>query len=76
MIIEETFYAVECDVCKAQAENYDGYAFWADVNTTEENAIGSEWHKEGDYHYCPDCHSFNDEDELVIKQLPTQAGGV
>ena len=22
-----------------------------------------EWHKEGDCHYCPNCHSFNDEDD-------------
>jgi hypothetical protein len=76
MIIEETFYAIECDVCKAQAENYDGHCFWADRSQTEENAMECEWHKEGDYHYCPDCHSFNNEDELVIKVLPIQAGGV
>ena len=76
MIIEETFYAIECDVCKTQAENGDGHWFWADENTTKENAMECEWHTEDDKHYCPDCHSFNDEDELVIKVLPTQAGGV
>ena len=74
MIVEETFYAVECDVCKTQAENYDGIAFWADKMTTIESAINdAQWHEEDDKHYCPDCHSFNDEDELVIKVLPTQA---
>ena len=73
MIIEETFYAIECDVCKAQAENYDGHAFRADRNTAEGNAKDREWHKEGDCHYCQDCHSFDDEDNLVIKGLPTSS---
>lgn len=68
MIIEETFFAIECDVCKEQAENYEGHSFWADKNTTEDNANDSGWHIDGDKHYCPECHSFDDDDNLIIKQ--------
>jgi len=74
MLIEETFYAIECDVCKAQAENEEGHTFWADETTSKENAKESEWHEEEDKHYCPKCHSFDDEDNLV-KVLPTLAEG-
>ncbi len=72
MIIKEIFYAVECDVCEAYAESHDGPVFWSTQDTTEENAMECEWHKEGDCHYCPDCHSFNDKDELIINFPPSQ----
>lgn len=67
MIIEATFYAVQCDNCKSISEGYDGMAYWSESSYSEENAMEGEWHKEEDKHYCPDCFSFNDEDELVIK---------
>lgn len=67
MIITEKFYAVECDVCGKQSENYDGICFWADKETSEEQAMDNELHEEGNKHYCPNCHSFDDNDELIIK---------
>jgi hypothetical protein len=67
MIIEEIYYAVQCDNCKKKCGNDDGdYEFWNEESYSEDCAIEAGWHKEGYEHYCPDCHSFNDEDELVI----------
>lgn len=69
MIIKEYFYAIECDNCKEIAQGYEDVDFWtSDESGTEENATESEWHKEDDKHYCPDCHSFDDEDNLVINR--------
>lgn len=75
MIIKETFYAVECDVCKETSENYDGIAFWADEETTETNASENSWHKgdtdnnegEDGKHYCPNCFMFDDNDVFILK---------
>lgn len=67
MINEETFYSIECDGCKAEAENGEGHCYWADLSMTKENARESDWHTtDDDKHYCPNCHSFDDNDELVL----------
>lgn len=68
MIIEETFYAVKCDVCGRTAENEDEHSFWGQKSDAQDNAKEWEWHEEGDYHYCPECHDFDDDDNLIVKE--------
>ena len=68
MIVEKIFYAVECDACKSKSDNSYGHFFWADRSETEDIARKNCWHEKGDCHYCPSCHSFNDDDELIIKK--------
>ncbi len=73
MIIQEMFYAVECDICKKQNENYDGVSFWADEITTIDNAVNdSGWHEEDGKHYCTNCHSFDEHDNLVILEIKSE----
>ena len=66
MIIERTFYAIQCDSCKIKAKNYEGHAFWQDKSISREFAIASEWHEERDKHYCPECYSFDEEPEAPM----------
>jgi hypothetical protein len=66
MIIKETFYGVECDACGKLFEGYE-YSFWSDENYALENATDSEWIKDDKKHYCPDCYSYDDNDNLIIK---------
>jgi hypothetical protein len=68
MIIQETFYAVQCDNCKTIAEGFDDIAYWSDMSISIENAEDGDWFVEEDKAYCPDCYSFNDNDELIINE--------
>ena len=67
--IEEKFIGVQCDNCREFAENSDGGAFFSDEETARDNAVnGEEWHEEAGKHYCKNCYSFNDNDELIIDE--------
>jgi len=67
MIIERTFYAIQCDSCKIKAKNYEDRVFWQDKSRSREEAIESEWHEEKDKHYCPECYSFDEETTINMK---------
>lgn len=71
MITEIQMFGIDCDNCGESYDGgYSGFAYWADASTTIECASDNGWHQEGEKHYCPNCHSFNDEDELIIKPKP------
>ena len=64
MLIEITLYSAECDRC--------GKTFHALFNS--ENDLNIElnkynWHDTGDYHFCPDCYTINENDELIVKPI-------
>ena len=73
MIIEQTFYAVQCDNCKVIAEDDDDTAFWSDRGYCIDNAEESDWYIDGEKHYCPDCYSFDDDDNLVVMSSQAKA---
>jgi hypothetical protein len=67
MIVKEYFYAVKCSNCGDMSE-LDDATFWSDESSAVEIAEDSDWCVTDDgKHYCPDCYSFDDEDNLVIK---------
>lgn len=66
MIKEVKMYTVICDNCGKDVNADAEYSAWSDTQFTEDMALEAGWHKEDDKHYCPDCFSFDDEDELVI----------
>lgn len=74
MIIEMTMYGCKCDNCGKQWEDEDmGFvAFTDDSGIKSYLDEDGEWHTEDDKHYCPECWSYDDEDNLVIKQLTTK----
>ena len=56
MIEKVEMYTVVCDNCGEDAgcDNEDG-SCWNDKAVAEEIALGSEWIKEDEKHYCPNC---------------------
>jgi len=66
----EMYYA-ECDICGTSYEHGD-YSCLSDKSSVREDAQDGGWHFE-DYEkgkcYCDNCHSFNDNDELVLKEI-------
>lgn len=61
MIIEIKKYTLACDKCKVE--------YWDDVlslDFLEEVAIEQGWVKYQKEHYCPDCHTYNENLDLSI----------
>lgn len=70
--IEEKLVTIQCDNCKDTYQDEDtGYGFWVDPGDAWEAANNDGWDSNFDrdnpIHYCPKCHDYNDDDELIIK---------
>lgn len=68
MIKEVTMYTVVCDNCKKDCNEGQEYSCWSDKSYTEDSAMEADWLKEDDKHYCTDCFSYDDDDNLVIDE--------
>jgi hypothetical protein len=71
MIQETTCYKAYCDGCNERLcdEGREGFTLFGDMSQLEMAIDSEEWHRDYDSGkcYCPDCHSINDNDELVLK---------
>lgn len=68
MIIEVEMYSIQCDSCKRVGVEDSDYAGWNDKTTVWEEADNSEWIKIDDKHYCPNCYTIDDDDNITIKE--------
>jgi len=68
MITEVKMFTVVCDNCGVDSNKGSEYSCWDDKGYAEDSAMESGWHKEGDKHYCTNCFSYDDDDNLVIKK--------
>lgn len=70
MIVEIEMYGCKCDNCN-QYWSGDHIAYSDEFSMKEVIGDDDSWHteKDEDKHYCPDCHSFDNEGNLVIKQI-------
>lgn len=68
---EEEFTGASCDVCKEGYEAaHTGYTFFMDESNLYEEMTDDGWHVTDDNkHYCPNCHSIDDDDNLTIKEV-------
>jgi len=58
---------LRCDGCGEEYMNdHSGFSWFSDAWMVREDADNGGWHNEGDKDYCPSCHHFDDEDNLVI----------
>lgn len=67
MIIEKTFYSLKCDGCGKELEDeVEEYAWMYDERVAEEVAVEGDWMSIREKHFCPDCHHYDDDDNLVL----------
>lgn len=71
MIQKVEMYTVVCDNCGDDIGASQEYSCWNDESAAYENAMNSDWHQEGDKHYCTGCFSFDDNDKLILIKKPT-----
>jgi hypothetical protein len=67
-IIKVQMYTIKCDSCSKNVADESEYAGWTDDGVAEDEACDSGWIKQGKKHYCKDCHYYDDNSDLVIKQ--------
>ena len=69
MIKEVTMYTVICDnCCKDVCEN-EQYSAWNCKDFVESIAKDCDWYCEHGDHYCRDCYEYDDDGNLIVKQL-------
>lgn len=61
-------FTVICDNCGEDIGVNQEYSCFGDDSCAEENAMESDWIKQNGNHYCTECYSYNDDDELVIDE--------
>lgn len=60
---------IVCDCCGEMYGDDDGFAFYLgdeDGSQVWNDADNAEWLEFGDRHYCPDCYSFDENDENIV----------
>jgi hypothetical protein len=66
-IIEVKMYTVQCNNCKTTSGVDSEFSCRNDDSYAEDEAMESDWERvDGEHHYCPDCFSYDDEDNLVL----------
>lgn len=75
MIIPIEMFGCQCDNCGKQwFDDNNGFVAFTDKNSMANNISDDDtWFVDSDHqedkHYCPDCFSIDDKDNLVIKQI-------
>ena len=70
MIEQITMYRCVCDNCGHQWG--DDVIAYADPANTWDCAANEGWNKHEDKTYCPDCWSYDDNDNLIIREFNQQ----
>lgn len=71
MYNKEESICITCDNCgETFLDDHTGFALYADEINANEAADNAGWYSEDSKHYCPDCHTIDDDDNLVLKNLP------
>ena len=69
MIKEVKSYFLRCDNCdKTYIESRNNYCIWLDASTAIEDAMNEDWIEHGGKHYCPNCYTIDDNDNITIKE--------
>lgn len=69
MLKEVKMYTVVCDNCGKDVNKDAEYSAWNDKRRAEEVATESDWIKENDKNYCPNCFTYDDDDNLLIMPI-------
>ena len=69
MIQKVEMFTVICDNCGEDAGTDSDYSCWNDESAAREIAMDSDWMEEEGKHYCPKCWSYDDEDNLILKEI-------
>lgn len=70
MYYKAEYTGITCDNCgKVYMDEHTGFAVYVDESAAHDAADNDEWYSWENKHYCPDCHTWDDEDNLIINEL-------
>jgi len=69
MIKEVIMYTVICDNCGVDANKDTEYSCWNDKGSAWDVAMDSDWTEHEGKHYCPDCFSYDDDDNIQLRKI-------
>lgn len=61
----ETSPTYICDCCGEKLESHDGFVCFIGADIWDE--IEHDWIEQDGKHYCPDCYTIDDDDNIIIK---------
>ena len=63
-------YSAECDICKTPFEHpIEGWTTFLNEDYMLDSMGSYGWYVD-EKHYCPTCHTIDDDDNLIIKPQP------
>jgi hypothetical protein len=66
-------FTVQCDNCKEEYQDeHSGFCAWTDFGGAWEYASEENWTEHEGNHYCEKCHSFDDDDNLILEDSRTK----
>jgi hypothetical protein len=71
MVKEVKMYTLICDGCGQDFCEGSEFAAWGEPDFVIDAAHEEDWIESEEKDYCPDCYTYDDQDKLIIKNLPT-----
>lgn len=65
-------YTVVCDNCKKDMGDESEFSAWNNEIAAQDVAMEADWINDKGKDYCPDCISYDDNDELQIDSTRTK----
>jgi hypothetical protein len=72
MIKEVKMFTVICDNCWNDVGEDSDYSCWNDAQIAEDNALEDGWYNDNPTHYCDECWSYDDGDNVKINKERTK----
>ena len=66
MLKETTLYTAICDRCEKDLFENANFSY-GDTLLLEQSLKESDWHDTGQLHFCPDCYTIDENNELKLK---------
>lgn len=65
---------ITCDNCGDTYENHSGFTVF--FFSSDAHPEDDDWYVDNDTHYCPDCHTIDDDDNLIIDESRKEGSDV
>lgn len=66
---EVIMHTIVCDNCGQEGVAESDFAGWNDEDWALDEAFEAGWIEDEGNHYCSDCYEYDDNDELILKEL-------
>lgn len=72
MIRQVRVYTIVCDNCGVDINKDTEYIGWDSVEGAELTAEANNFLTKGEKHYCPNCYTFDDDNELMLRKIQNE----